>query len=76
MRSPVALPPTQTREFGMDVGTLRISAAQLSTIALDLDDASEALELARKFADETGRTVTVRNEDGETVGIFRGALKN
>jgi hypothetical protein len=58
------------------VGALGLGAIQLSIIALDLNNASEALELAKKIADETGRAVTVRNDDGEVLGVFRGVLKN
>jgi hypothetical protein len=50
--------------------------AQLSMISLDLSSVSEALELAKKLAIKTGRTITVRNADGEILGILRGAAIN
>jgi hypothetical protein len=45
-------------------------------IVLDLVDDETALELARLFAERTGRTVTVRDGDGRILGTFRGATKN
>lgn len=45
-------------------------------ISLDLDNASQALELAQKVAERTGRTVAVSNEDGEVLGVFRRSQAN
>ena len=48
----------------------------LSMIALDLDNAEEALALARRLAEQTGRTVTVRDADGEVLDIVQGPAQN
>ena len=45
-------------------------------IALDFKDEEAAVGLARRLAEQTGRTVTVRNADGELLGTFRGAAPN
>jgi hypothetical protein len=58
------------------VGALAAGATSLSMIALDLDHASQALELAKRFSENTGRAVTVRDADGEILGIFRGVVRN
>jgi hypothetical protein len=48
----------------------------LSMITLDLDNAEQALALARRLAERTGRTVTVRDADGEVLGIVRAPARN
>ena len=40
-------------------------------IALDLDDEEKALALAKRLAEQTGPTVTVRESDQELLGTFR-----
>jgi hypothetical protein len=45
-------------------------------IAIDLDNAEQALELARKIAERSGRTVTLSDADGEVLGVFEGAVRN
>lgn len=45
-------------------------------ISLDLDNVSRALELAQKIAERTGQTVTVSDEDGEVLGVFRRRQTN
>jgi len=52
------------------------SGAKLSTIALDLADADQALAVARQMAEHTGRTVTVRDADGEILDRIKPAAKN
>ncbi|HEU0150361.1 MAG TPA: hypothetical protein VFR21_26235 [Bradyrhizobium sp.] len=44
-------------------------------IALDLADVQEALEYARTFADQTGRTVILRDAHGKVLSIVRAAPK-
>jgi hypothetical protein len=60
----------------LGVRALGVGAARLSTIILELNSGSEALGLAKKAAEETERTVTVRNEEGEVLGVFRGVVRN
>jgi len=50
--------------------------AKLSTVALDLADADQALAVARQMAEHTGRTVTVRDADGEILDRIKPAAKN
>ena len=45
-------------------------ANQLSRIAVELDDTKEALALAKRLAEQTGRTITVRDADGEILDTF------
>ena len=52
------------------------SGAKISMVALDLADAEEALALARRMAEQTGRTVTVRDADGEVLGTIAASPKN
>ncbi|MEY9182361.1 hypothetical protein ABIA41_003796 [Bradyrhizobium sp. USDA 313] len=52
------------------------SFPQYSLISLDLDRAEEALELGKKLADRSGRTVIVRDSSGVTLGIFKAATPN
>jgi hypothetical protein len=47
-----------------------------SMIALDLHDEEEALALAKRLAEQTGRTVTVRDADQDLLGTFKGPTKN
>lgn len=46
------------------------------SIAVDLDSAEQALAFAEELAQRSGRRVTLRNVDGEVLGIFKGAAKN
>jgi hypothetical protein len=46
------------------------------TIALELVDAEAALALAKRMAEQTGCTVTVRDRNGELLETFQGATKN
>lgn len=50
--------------------------AKRTMISLDLIDDEEALALARRIADGTGRTVTVRDANGEIIETVRAAPKN
>jgi hypothetical protein len=52
------------------------SGVKLSMVALDLADAEEALALARRMAEHTGRTVTVRDADGEILDTIKAAARN
>jgi hypothetical protein len=45
-------------------------------VAVDLADAEEALRVARQMAEQTGRTVTVRDADGEILGTIQAQPKN
>jgi hypothetical protein len=54
---------------GTDVKTL-------SMVSLDLPDSETALELGKRIAAETGRTVKVRDEGGEILGIFRPVARH
>jgi hypothetical protein len=49
---------------------------QYALLALDLDNAEQARELARKIAERSGRTVTVSDADGEVLGVFERAARN
>jgi hypothetical protein len=49
---------------------------ELPMVALELVDAEAALALARWMAEQTGRTVTVHDADGELLETFQGATKN
>jgi hypothetical protein len=49
---------------------------ELSMIALDLVDAEEALAIARRMADHTGRTVIVRDADGEILDTIKASAKH
>ena len=49
---------------------------QYALLALDLDNAEQARELARKIAERSGRTVTVSDADGEVLGVFERATRN
>jgi hypothetical protein len=51
---------------------VQAGATPVSTVALDLESSSQALELARRFSERTGRTITVRDADGEILGTFGG----
>ena len=52
------------------------SGAKLSMVALDFADAEEAMVLARRMAEHTGRTVTVRDADGEIRDTIEPAARN
>lgn len=52
------------------------SGAKVSMIALDLDDPDEALELARRVVDQTGRAVKIRDASGEVIATIRPPPKN
>jgi DNA-binding LacI/PurR family transcriptional regulator len=45
-------------------------AKQLSMIAVDLDDTKEAFALAKRLAEQTRRTITVRDADGDILDTF------
>jgi hypothetical protein len=45
-------------------------AKQLSMIAVDLNDTKEASALAKRLAEQTGRTITVRDADGQILDRF------
>jgi hypothetical protein len=49
---------------------------ELSMIALDLDNAEEAIALAKLLAKQTGRTVTVRDADGNILETAQAAPKS
>ncbi|MGY0571874.1 hypothetical protein ACTGJ9_013105 [Bradyrhizobium sp. RDM12] len=48
----------------------------LSMMVADLADEAEALELAKRIADQTGRTVSVRDFRGAVLGKIAGSKKN
>lgn len=48
----------------------------LSLIALELDSAEEAIELAKKLAQRSGRSITVQTDTGEVLAIVHGAQLN
>ena len=52
------------------------SGAKLSLVTLDLAYAEEALTLAKRMAEHTGRTVTVRDADGELLETFEAVARN
>jgi hypothetical protein len=52
------------------------SGATLSMITLDLADAEEAVAMARRMADHTGRTVIVRDADGEILDTIKASAKH
>jgi hypothetical protein len=47
-----------------------------STIAFELADEEAALGLGKQISERTGRTVTVRDADGNILGTFQAAPKN
>lgn len=49
---------------------------ECSLISLDLANNQAAIDLAEKIAVETGRTVTVRNEDGVVITTVTAPTKN
>lgn len=51
-------------------------SVRLSMICLGLIDDKEALALARRIANGTGRTVSVRDANGEIIETVRAAPKN
>jgi NADH dehydrogenase FAD-containing subunit len=51
-------------------------ATGLSNMTLDLADAEEAAAVARRLAEQTGRTVTVRDEKGRILTTIPGAAKH
>jgi hypothetical protein len=53
-----------------------INMGELSMIALDLADAEAAFAVAKRIAEQTGRTVTVRDADGKVLDTFRRAATN
>jgi tRNA1(Val) A37 N6-methylase TrmN6 len=54
---------------GAGVGTLSMMIA-------DLADETEALELAKRIADQTGRTVSIRDARGAILGKIPGSKRN
>ena len=52
------------------------SGTKLSMITLDLADAEEALTMARRMAEHTGRTVTIRDADGEILDTIEASARN
>ncbi|MCK1337421.1 hypothetical protein IVB38_15630 [Bradyrhizobium sp. 38] len=59
-----------------NIAVIGAGATKLSVFALDLENAEEACAVAKRLAEMTGRTVTVRDADGEVLGIFPGAKKS
>ncbi|MCK1480399.1 1-acyl-sn-glycerol-3-phosphate acyltransferase [Bradyrhizobium sp. LB8.2] len=59
-----------------NIAIIGAGATKLSVVALDLENADEACALAKRMAEMTGRTVTVRDAHGEVLGIFPEAKKN
>ena len=51
-------------------------ARHVSLITLDLADPAEALAVARRLAQETGRVVTVRDAHGEVLHTVNSPTKN
>jgi hypothetical protein len=51
-------------------------AREFSMVSLDLKNEEAAVELAKRLAEQTGCTVTVRDADGELVGTFGGHHQN
>jgi hypothetical protein len=49
---------------------------ELPRVALELVDAEAAFAVAKRMAEQTGRTVTVRDADGKLIETFQGATKN
>lgn len=52
------------------------SGTKLSMITPDLADAEEALTMARRMAEHTGRTVTIRDADGEILDTIEASARN
>lgn len=48
----------------------------LSIISLDLPETERALKLGRKLALETGRQVTVRDQEGTILSVFEPPAAN
>ena len=51
-------------------------AKQLSRIAVELDDTKEALALAKRLAEKTGQTVTVRDAEGQILYRFPAIIRH
>ena len=51
-------------------------AKQLSRIAVELDNTKEALAWAKRLAEQTGRTITVRDADGQILDTFPAVTRN
>jgi hypothetical protein len=47
-----------------------VVGAGAKMIAVDLDDTKEALALAKRLAEQTGQTITVRDADGQILDRF------
>ncbi|WP_050425499.1 hypothetical protein [Bradyrhizobium tropiciagri] len=47
-----------------------------SVIVVDLTDEETALDIGRRIAALTGRTLTIRNEEGLPLATFESARKN
>jgi hypothetical protein len=47
-----------------------------AVVALELDQVKDALRLAKVLSERTGRTVIVRDQEGEHLGTFRGTATN
>jgi hypothetical protein len=58
-----------------DAASSGMSPTKSEVIALDLTDVQEALEHARTFADQTGRTVILRDLHGKVLSIVGTAPK-
>jgi hypothetical protein len=56
--------------------TVGPGASKLSRVILEAVDERAAFAVAERIARRTGRTVTVRNENGVPLATFRGAIKN
>jgi hypothetical protein len=52
---------------------LEAGASKLATLGVNMKNADEALALARQMADDTGRTIIVRDASGNILGTFSGA---
>jgi hypothetical protein len=65
------MPITKTPAIAVR-GTGPRDAREFSMVSLDLKNEEAAVELAKRLAEQTGCTVTVRDADGELVGTFGG----
>jgi diacylglycerol kinase family enzyme len=52
------------------------TGANFSMIAFDLAEAEQAVALARRVAEHSGRTVIVRGADGEILDTIEAAARN
>lgn len=58
------------------VAVIGTGARILSMISLDIADIETAIALGHKIALETGRQVTVRDQEGAILGVFEPAAPN